>query len=258
VVLLAMAGASALSRAELFARALRPLGVRAPVRFASDLLATFCTGTWRLTGYAVVAGTGAAAVRVEDGAVAAVSDGLGWLLGDDGSGFWIGRRVARAVVAELDRRGPATALTPLLLGELALVDDGVLDHGRPAVLQRLLEAVYALRPVEIARFASLPFSVAGDAVADAIIGGAAEALAQTFTAIADAAVNGPIVLGGGALSRHDALAAGIAAARPGVEMTRVADGTAGAAVMALRETSVAVDARVFATTTESLAALRGI
>ena len=33
------------------------------------------------------------------------------MLGDEGSGYWIGRAALRAVLREADRRGPATALT---------------------------------------------------------------------------------------------------------------------------------------------------
>jgi N-acetylglucosamine kinase-like BadF-type ATPase len=260
LVLLAMAGASALSRPELFAAELAPLGVTAPVVFAPDLLATFCSGTWRPDGYALVAGTGATAVRVEGGAVARTADGLGWLLGDDGSGFWVGRRVAGAVCADLDRRGPHTALTAALLAELGLADDGTLIQGRPAVLQQLIELLYALRPVELARFALLAFEAPSDAVAEGIVHEAADALLHTLDAVVDPAVDGPVVLGGGTLARHDELVARVAAARSSggrvPEVQRVADGVVGAAVIALREASVTVDEPVFATLTRTLAALR--
>ena len=264
LVLLAMAGASALSGPDVFAAELAPLGVDAPVRFAPDLLATFCSGTWQTEGYALVAGTGATAVRVEGGAVARTADGLGWLLGDDGSGFWVGHRAARAVAADLDGRGPRTALTALLLSELGLIDDGAQHQGRPAALQRLIEALYALRPVELARFARLVFDAAqapsGDSVAQAIVAEAADALLHTLAAVADPRVSGPIVLGGGTLAQHDALVARVAAASgsggTAAEVHRVADGVVGAAVMALREASVTVDRRVFERIARTLDALR--
>jgi len=260
LVLLAMAGASSLSGPEVFAAELAPLGVDAPIVFAPDLLATFCSGTWRPDGYALVAGTGATAVRVEDGRVTRTADGLGWLLGDDGSGFSVGRRVARAAVADLDRRGPRTELTTLLLGELGLADDGALLHGRPAVLQRLIETLYALRPVELARFALLAFRAAGDPVADDIVRGAADALLHTLEAVFDPHVDGPVVLGGGTLAKHDELVERIAAARASrgsaPEIQRVEDGAVGAAVIALREASVTVDAPVFERVRRTLATLR--
>ncbi|GAA4166792.1 BadF/BadG/BcrA/BcrD ATPase family protein [Gryllotalpicola daejeonensis] len=261
-VLLAMAGASALSGTELFAAELAPLGVSAPVAFAPDLLATFCSGTWRLDGYALVAGTGATAVRVEGGEVACTADGLGWLLGDEGSGFWIGERVARAAVTDLDRRGPQTALTELLLAELGLTADDTLYQGRPAVLQHLVETLYALRPVQLAQFARLAFDAAraGDAVAARIVRDAADALAHTLATVDDAQVDGPVVLGGGTVAQHDELVARIGDARTSGGLPRevrvVADGVVGAAVIALRQASVAVDEQVFARIVDTLATLR--
>ena len=259
IVVLAMAGASARGSLHVFAEALAPLGVSAPNVFAPDLLATFCSGTWRPAGYALVAGTGSAAVRVEDGEVAATADGLGWLLGDEGSGFWIGRRVVRAAVAELDRRGPSTALTPLLLAALGLDLAGTVRRGRPAVLDRLIDQLYALRPVELSRFAPLAFEAADDPTAAAIVQGAADALTRTLDAVADPAVTGPIVLGGGTLAGRPELASRIGSSRLSADRTEictVADGTVGAAVLALRRASVTVDERVFARIEATLAALR--
>jgi N-acetylglucosamine kinase-like BadF-type ATPase len=257
-VLLAMAGATTLTGTTVFAEALAPLGVAAPISYAADLLATFCSGTWREAGYALVAGTGAAAIRVECGREAVTADGLGWLLGDDGSGFWVGRRVARAVVAELDRRGPRTALTPALLHTLALHDDGLRDRGRPAVLQRLIEALYALRPVQLARFAHLAFAAAddGDELAARIVSEAADALLHTLEAVIDPRVTGPVVLGGGTVARHGELAARITAAHPGAEVVHVSDGVLGAAVLTLRQASVAVGEAAFIRVRQTLAALR--
>ncbi|WP_022882791.1 N-acetylglucosamine kinase [Gryllotalpicola ginsengisoli] len=259
-VVLAMAGASGLTDREVFARPLRELGVAAAPVFRADLLATFFSGTWHEAGYALVAGTGAAAIRVEGGDAVRVADALGWLLGDDGSGFWIGHRVARAVFADLDGRGPATALTPGLLAALGVEAGGGTVQGRRATVQRAMEAVYAMRPVELARFARLAFEAAGDAVADEIVAEAADALVRTLDAVAAPGVTGPIVLGGGTLVGHPTLVDRIAAARAGdggaPEVRSVADGVVGAAVLALREGGVAVDASVFAALTRSLAALR--
>ena len=120
LVVLAMAGAGSPALAAEVRARLAGLGLGAPLVFESDLLATFFSGTHRPDGYAVISGTGAGAIRVEDGRQVAVADGLGWLLGDEGSGFWIGHRVVRAALADLDGRGPATALTPLLLARLGV------------------------------------------------------------------------------------------------------------------------------------------
>jgi N-acetylglucosamine kinase-like BadF-type ATPase len=245
VVLLAVAGAgSPVHRAEL----VRHLGASgltdAPV-FAGDLLATFCSGTHLPRGYALIAGTGAAAIRVEDGRQAEVADGLGWLLGDEGSGFWIGRRVARAALAALDGRGPATSLTSALTARLGVAPDLPLRETAEAVTRHL----YAMLPVRLADLAVLAFEAAGDPVADAIVAEAAAGLATTLRAVSAAEVSGPIVMGGGVLSSSQVLREAVLTAYAGPSgppgAVVVPDGTVGTAVLALREAGVLVDEGVF-------------
>ena len=83
---------------------------------------------------------------------------LGYLLGDEGSGFWIAVQGIRAALADRDGSGPTTAI-----GEAACAHFDV----RP--IERLATEIYA-RPVdhaEIAAFGALVADAAdaGDAVA---------------------------------------------------------------------------------------------
>ncbi len=265
----AMAGGSAEGRVDASGTGVRsallPLGVAATPLVEKDLLALYCSGTFEPDGYAMVSGTGAAAVRVADGDVVAISDGLGWLLGDDGSGFWVGREVVRAVAAELDGRAAATAMTPLLLGALSLPGTGTgwaRDHD--GLLPGLVERVYDLPPVALARFAPLAFEAAlspeGDGVASEIVDRAGRLLARTLSAVVTPELRGPVVLGGSVLAHQssvrDVLSAFLAdLGNPG-SLVLVPDGLAGAAVIALRRAGVVVDATVFARITASLARLR--
>ncbi len=237
--------------------ALSASGVDAPFVVESDLLAMFCAGTSDLDGHALVAGTGAAAIRVRGGEVEATSDGTGWLLGDEGSGFWIGHHVVRAVVADLDDRGPSTALTPLVLAQLGVADT---RGSRRTCLSRLTEIVYGMRPVELARFAPVAFAVGGDAVAAAIVESASQALAHSLGTVLDAGIRGPLVLGGSVLLHQATVALAVETSyhRQGGAgpVVRVADGVAGAAVLALRHRGVTVDPTLFARIDSSLAALR--
>ena len=68
LVVLAMAGAGRTSVAAGIRRRLAGIGLDAPLVFESDLLATYFSGTQRPDGYAVIAGTGAGAIRVRTGA----------------------------------------------------------------------------------------------------------------------------------------------------------------------------------------------
>jgi len=276
---MAMAGGSVFSAGDTLRRALAPLGVTGPVEFAPDLLATFCSGTAELDGYALVAGTGAAAVRVRDGRVDVSADGLGWLLGDEGSGFWIGHRAVTSALAALDGRGPATSLTELVLAELGIADRLEPDAGgRPAALQASVDLLYGWRPVELSRFAAAAFRAAGvgdgddvpagdqtrvpDAVAIGILQRARELLVSTVRAVRVGDVIGPVVVGGGVARRLPGLVEALLGDEPGSTssatqpVVMVADGAVGAAVLALRGAGIEVDQAVFDRLTASLAQLR--
>ncbi|MGH1563869.1 N-acetylglucosamine kinase [Mumia sp. DW29H23] len=246
------------------AEALGRCGVDTGFALRSDLLAMFCAGTFALDGYALVAGTGAAAIRVRGGQTEHVVDGMGWLLGDAGSGFSIGHAVIRAVVADIDGRGAATPMTAAVLASLGL--DDVVDRStgteapRPPVLHRLVDDLYAMRPVRMARFAPFAFTFPDDPTARQIVDAATAALAATISAAVDPEVDGPLVLGGSVLLRQEQVASTVAEAwraqgRTGPTVL-VDEGTAGAAVLALRDGGVSVDSEVFARLSGSLAGLR--
>ena len=249
-----MAGAGSPSVAAEVRARLAGLGLDAPLVFESDLLATYFSGTHQPDGYAVISGTGAGAIRVEDGRQVAVADGLGWLLGDEGSGFWIGHRVVRAALADLDGRGPATALTPLLLARLGVAAPSGAGDREPIIA--VVRALYDGPPVRLADYARLVFEVDGDRTADRILDDAAAALERTLTAVRSPTVSGPVVLGGGILGRGGQLVDRLVAARGAAEVHVVADGVLGVCVLALRRAGTDVDAAMFERLTTSLAAVR--
>lgn len=265
-VVVAMAGSSVQPDTRWLTEPLAQLGLTALVTFESDLLATFCAGTPADAGYALVAGTGASAVRVEQGTAAAVSDGLGWLLGDVGSGYWIGHRVVVDALAALDGRAGQTALSSMLLESLGLSSPD--RSSRPSeqpgarrdeLLQEAVTRLYALRPVQLARFAPLAFAAPDDLVARRIVDEAAQGLLVTLRAVVVPEVSGPVVLGGGTISQHGDLARLVGSAlgvSDGPQVLTVSDGTVGAAVLALRHAGVTVDEPVFATVTGTLSGLR--
>ncbi|WP_217236642.1 N-acetylglucosamine kinase [Streptomyces sp. AC555_RSS877] len=113
--------------------ALRRLGIpAASVTICSDIEAAFAAAPGTpADGLALVAGTGAVAMRITGRRCAVTVDGDGWLLGDDGSGFWIGRTAVRAALRMADGRGPATALAGSVGRRLGL-PDSVLPYGSAA------------------------------------------------------------------------------------------------------------------------------
>jgi len=73
-------------------------------------------------GVVLIAGTGAIAYGVNARGQSRRADGWGYLLGDDGSAYWIGREGLRAVARACDGRGRPTALQDLLFADLQLSD----------------------------------------------------------------------------------------------------------------------------------------
>ena len=87
-----------------------------------DAEAALVGGVGRRYGVVLVAGTGAIAYGVTARGRSRRADGWGYLLGDDGSAYWIGREGLRAVARACDGRGPPTALQDLIFAELHLGD----------------------------------------------------------------------------------------------------------------------------------------
>lgn len=258
-VTLAGAGGSVFAP-DFLAQRMAGAGMTAPVTLKGDLAALFCSGTHATSGYSLVAGTGATAARIVDSAEVQVADGLGWLLGDTGSGFWIGRRVARAVAAALDGRSPTTMVEPAL-GVLGIEADLTLRRGRPAASHELVNVVYAGSPLALAALAPVAFLDDGDEVSVGIVQEAAQGLAQAVIDVHLPDVAGPLVTGGGVLSGQarlrEATLAALEQAGVHVPVIEAVDGLVGASVLALRDAGVVVDAAVFerlrSTTAEQLA-----
>jgi len=74
------------------------------------------------SGILVTAGTGSIAFGRNEAGEEARAGGWGWMLGDEGSGWWIGREAIRAALAEWEGSGPATKITDLILEAFELSD----------------------------------------------------------------------------------------------------------------------------------------
>src|SRR6188508_1825493 len=123
---------------------MRRIGYKARVIIVNDALVALEAGASGQPGVVVISGTGSISYGRNARAEAARSGGWGYVLGDEGSGYWIGRHALRAVVRESDGRGHATAMTPLVLAHFGA--------SRP---DDLVHAIYdgALRPSAIAAVA---------------------------------------------------------------------------------------------------------
>src|SRR5688572_31330836 len=113
---------------------MRRIGFKARTLVVNDALIALVAGAGEQPGVVVVAGTGSIAYGRDGGGRAARSGGWGYLLGDEGGGFWIGRAALMAVVRAFDGRGPATMLSDFVLIEMQLTSptqliQAVYEHG---------------------------------------------------------------------------------------------------------------------------------
>lgn len=128
-------------------------------------------------GVALIAGTGSMAWgRSRDGKTTRAG-GWGYLIGDEGSGFDLGRGALRAATQAADGRGEPTQLLA-----------AILDHWKLTEPQQLIPHVYhsGLKPADFAQLAAVVSRAAqrGDAVALKLLEQSADALATMIVAVA--------------------------------------------------------------------------
>lgn len=176
-ICLGIAGVDREEDARVVRAIMKRIGYKARVLVVNDALVALEAGAPGEPGVVVIAGTGSIAYGRNAQNEAARAGGWGFVLGDEGSGYWIGRSALRAVLREADRRGPETALTPMLLKHF--------DVRRP---QDLLHEVYqeTPRPATIAALAQCVQDAfrAGDTVAIGILRGSADQLESSALSVA--------------------------------------------------------------------------
>ena len=170
------------------------------------------------SGIAVICGTGSVAVGSGNGRTVQVG-GWGYLLGDEGGGYWVVREALRVLLDRRDHDGP-----PGQLGKELLAATGCDDL---AALHRLVyEPPH--RPSGWARHAGLVLDSA-DPAAAAIAARAADAVAALAAAAAkelDPPVSLPVVLAGGLLGHaafRRAASEAVARTLPQADVTVLAD-----------------------------------
>jgi len=226
---LGLAGGSQARDDAAFAQTIRPDRLEVSGQLVSDLVVAFASATPAEAGYVLIGGTGAVAGRVEGAEITAWADGLGWLLGDAGSGFWLGREAVRQTLLALQR---GAELTPLNRDVVSLA--GTDDYSR------LVGLCYAERPTALGRYAPLVSARAGDSPdAAAIVAEAAQAMTATLLGL-DPSPGMPIVLAGSLLTSASPVAGLVRrelAERPNPVLTAT-HGALGACWLALRSLGI--------------------
>jgi N-acetylglucosamine kinase-like BadF-type ATPase len=176
-ICLGIAGVDRQDDAAVVKAIMKRIGYKTRVLVVNDALVALEAGAPGQPGVVVVSGTGSISYGRNAAGEAARSGGWGYVLGDEGSGYWIGRAALRAVLRESDHRGPKTALSRLLL-----------EHFGVPQAQGLIHEVYHsnLKPAAIGSLAKVvqaAFSQ-GDQVAIGILRGAADELEASAMSVA--------------------------------------------------------------------------
>ncbi|SDF01085.1 N-acetylglucosamine kinase [Pseudonocardia oroxyli] len=180
-------------------------------------------------GVALISGTGSVAWGRRADGTQVRAGGWGYLLGDEGSGWWVAREAVRHALGRHDRDLPPDAVTAALLQDCGLPHcDALLDHvyGRPE------RQYWAARADAVARLADTGADVGADVgagpgaapgpdpVAADLLGRAADALAGLARCVLDRLeIPGPVVLGGGFAVHRPVLQDLLRARLPGVPLT---------------------------------------
>ena len=152
------------------------IGYKARILVVNDALIALQAGVGDSAGVVIVSGTGSIAYGRNNNGEAARAGGWGYALGDEGSGYWIGRLALRAVVRHADGRGRVTSLTPQLLAHFGVERATELIHKvyHDGLSPRSIAAV--AKYVQIARDE-------GDMVATGVLNRAADELVTAATAV---------------------------------------------------------------------------
>jgi len=148
---------------------MRRIGYKSRILVVNDALIALVAGARDDPAIVLIAGTGSIAYGRNGSGEAARAGGWGHMIGDEGSGYWIGREALAAVMRAADGRGPETALSGDILAYFNVKD-----------VSRLPRIVYDREQprMSVAALGPIVQSVAeqGDAVATRILERAADEL----------------------------------------------------------------------------------
>ncbi|MBG6237333.1 N-acetylglucosamine kinase-like BadF-type ATPase [Mycetocola sp. CAN_C7] len=197
-------------------QATQHLGVRR-VALAHDSITGYLAANGTAPGVMLAVGTGVVVLALSETAVAKV-DGWGFLLGDAGSGYWVGRAGLDAALRAFDGRAPHTTLEATAVELFGPLDE--------------VYMVVQADPKRVSRIASfcrpvVDAATAGDETARAIVAAAAAELAHSATSAlrrvgwqpgAYARVGAVGALATHSVTMRDALAAALAEHAPGASL----------------------------------------
>jgi len=101
---------------------MRRIGHKSRVLVVNDALIALVAAAQDAPGIVIISGTGSIVYGRNAAGEAARAGGWGHMIGDEGSGYWIGREAVAAVMRAADGRGPATRLSNDILAHFSVGD----------------------------------------------------------------------------------------------------------------------------------------
>ncbi|MFA7118327.1 MAG: BadF/BadG/BcrA/BcrD ATPase family protein [Sphaerochaetaceae bacterium] len=191
-------GSAGLSRdpeKKLFSSFFQQLIPNVPVKLCSDGEILLCGGLLANEGYCLIGGTGSLALGREKEGTIHRAGGYGYLLGDEGSAWWIAHEALSRSLRSAERRDLPTSMLSALLEACALKDPS-----------ELIEYVHHIAgKADIARLAPIvtTFALQGDKLANDILEKGTEELVKLVESVQNESIgNHELVLAGGVLE-HD-------------------------------------------------------
>lgn len=128
-------------------------------------------------GIVQIIGTGTSCFGINAAGDGWLAGGWGYLIADEGSGYWLGIEALKAAIAAYDTRGPDTTLLPAVMAALGI-------NNMEEIMQRLYVARMSV--TEIAALSRLIIEAArhDDSVAAGIIASGANEIARSVEAVA--------------------------------------------------------------------------
>ncbi len=184
---------------EALATALRGMDIARDVEVTSDALIALESVFSDTPGILLLAGTGSIAHARDPSGIVRRVGGLGWRIGDEGSGYALGRAAVAAAIMGHERRGPVTQLTEKLLSAACASD-----------AEQISAWVQQADVPTVANLATTVCDVAdsGDEVANKLVAEASRALADHVIALLTHFSKGEevsVILGGGLIGSDTAV-----------------------------------------------------
>ncbi|KAA9161855.1 N-acetylglucosamine kinase [Amycolatopsis acidicola] len=187
----------------------------------TDAEVAFASGTTARDGTVLVAGTGSIAGRIRGRRMVSTAGGYGWLLGDEGSAYWLGREAVRTTLRALETDAELDELAAAVLRET-----GIDPADRKTAWRRLITVANGEAPIRLARFAPL---VGPGPITER----AADLLVEIALAVREPGETTPVVLVGSVLGGP--VGDGVRKRLAGLEVQASNDGVFGAAWLAAVE-----------------------